>query len=265
MGIGLNSGPFMSGNVGSQRRLEYTAIGDMINAASRIEGMTKGTPYALYLAESTKEALSVPADDLVYIDEMPVRGRTHPIKLWSLTGEYVQKQDWESEVAKAAPPRPRRPPPAELRRSRFPPRTRGRGRSSRTRHDRRRARERRERGMRARHDVARRHDDPRGEIGCELLQRDRGVEAPAAFVWALPDLLAAGQDLDGASGDALPGEREPARTFERFEPAAFAASVSCCGVPCSASASAAPAGFGCACRASRALPSGARRAFPTGR
>ena len=103
MGIGLNSGPFMSGNVGSQRRLEYTAIGDTINTASRIEGMTKGTPYALYLADSTKEALIRPADDLVYIDEMPVRGRTHPIKLWSLTGDYVQKLDWESEVAHPAP------------------------------------------------------------------------------------------------------------------------------------------------------------------
>jgi adenylate cyclase len=103
MGIGLNSGDFMSGNVGSQRRLEYTAIGDTINTASRIEGMTKGTPYALYLADSTKEALTRPVDDLVYIDEMPVRGRTHPIKLWSLTSPYVLKQDWESEVAKPAP------------------------------------------------------------------------------------------------------------------------------------------------------------------
>jgi adenylate cyclase len=103
MGIGLNSGEFMSGNVGSQRRLEYTAIGDTINTASRIEGMTKGTPYALYLADSTKESLQRPVDDLVYIDEMPVRGRTHPIKLWSLSAEYVQKENWESEVAKAAP------------------------------------------------------------------------------------------------------------------------------------------------------------------
>jgi adenylate cyclase len=103
MGIGLNSGPFMSGNVGSQRRLEYTAIGDTINTASRIEGMTKGTPYALYLADSTREALQTPVDDLVYIDEMPVRGRTHPIKLWSLSADYVQKENWEAEVAKAEP------------------------------------------------------------------------------------------------------------------------------------------------------------------
>jgi adenylate cyclase len=109
MGIGLNSGQFMSGNVGSQRRLEYTAIGDTINTASRIEGMTKGTPYALYLADSTREALQRPVDDLVYIDEMPVRGRSHPIKLWSLTADYVQKTDWESE-GKSPPPAETTPP-----------------------------------------------------------------------------------------------------------------------------------------------------------
>ena len=48
MGIGLNSGPVMSGNVGSERRLEYTALGDTTNTAARLEGMTKGTPHQLY-------------------------------------------------------------------------------------------------------------------------------------------------------------------------------------------------------------------------
>ncbi len=47
MGIGLNSGPVMSGNVGSERRLEYTALGDTTNTAARLEGMTKGTPHQL--------------------------------------------------------------------------------------------------------------------------------------------------------------------------------------------------------------------------
>ena len=54
MGIGLNSGPVMSGNVGSERRLEYTALGDTTNTAARLEGMTKGTPYQLYVADSTR-------------------------------------------------------------------------------------------------------------------------------------------------------------------------------------------------------------------
>jgi adenylate cyclase len=84
MGIGLNTGPFMAGNVGSERRLEFTTIGDTTNTASRMEGMTKGTPHSLFLADSTKDALTRPADDLVFVDELPVRGREAPIKLWSI-------------------------------------------------------------------------------------------------------------------------------------------------------------------------------------
>ncbi len=102
MGVGLNSGEFMSGNVGSERRLEYTAIGDTINTASRIEGMTKGTPHALYFAGSTKESLIAPPDDLVYISEMAVRGRANAIQIWSLSSERILKTDWESEVAPKA-------------------------------------------------------------------------------------------------------------------------------------------------------------------
>ena len=77
MGIGLNSGPVMSGNVGSERRLEYTALGDTTNTAARLEGMTKGTPHQLYVADSTRaRADGSPADDLVEVGEFEVRGRT---------------------------------------------------------------------------------------------------------------------------------------------------------------------------------------------
>ena len=47
MGIGLHSGLVMAGNVGSDERLDYTAIGDTTNTASRLEGMTKQTEYML--------------------------------------------------------------------------------------------------------------------------------------------------------------------------------------------------------------------------
>jgi adenylate cyclase len=91
MGIGLNSGRVMSGNVGSERRVEYTAIGDTTNTAARLEGMTKGTPHQLFVADSTRSRLKDPPPDLVYVDEFEVRGRQARIKLWSLPdkGEAV--------------------------------------------------------------------------------------------------------------------------------------------------------------------------------
>jgi adenylate cyclase len=84
MGIGLSSGPLMSGTVGSSRRLEYTAIGDTTNTASRLEAMTKRVPYALLVSESTRRFLRQPPDDLVFVDEVEVRGRSSKIGLWTL-------------------------------------------------------------------------------------------------------------------------------------------------------------------------------------
>jgi adenylate cyclase len=85
MGIGLNSGHVMSGNVGSERRLEYTAIGDTTNTAARLEGMTKDTPHDLFVADSTRARLHRAPEDLVYVDELPIRGKQSTIRVWTLT------------------------------------------------------------------------------------------------------------------------------------------------------------------------------------
>jgi adenylate cyclase len=84
MGIGLNTGMVVSGNVGSERRLEYTAIGDTTNTASRLQGMTKGQSHLLFFADTTRERLQHEPEDIVFIDEFEVRGRQQPVKIWSI-------------------------------------------------------------------------------------------------------------------------------------------------------------------------------------
>jgi adenylate cyclase len=84
MGVGLMSGEVMSGNVGSERRLEYTAIGDTTNTAARLEGMTKGQPYMVFVSGTTVSAALDPPDDLVSVDRMEVRGRRERVDVWAL-------------------------------------------------------------------------------------------------------------------------------------------------------------------------------------
>jgi class 3 adenylate cyclase len=84
MGIGLNSGPFISGNVGHERRLEYTAIGDSCNTASRIQELTKGTRHMLLFSDATRACLSSDPDDLVDVGDTTIRGRQAGARLWSL-------------------------------------------------------------------------------------------------------------------------------------------------------------------------------------
>ncbi len=90
MGIGLNSGTVMSGQVGSKRRIEYTAIGDTTNTAARLEGMTKGSGHQLFIADSTRAALTRGEQGLELVGEREVRGRTHAITIWTLADEQPE-------------------------------------------------------------------------------------------------------------------------------------------------------------------------------
>lgn len=83
MGIGICSGPVMSGNVGSARRLEYTAVGDTTNTASRLEAMTKEAGVPVLISDATRAGLGA-AEDLVAVGSLNVRGRSEPLTAWTL-------------------------------------------------------------------------------------------------------------------------------------------------------------------------------------
>jgi adenylate cyclase len=85
IGIGVDSGVVMSGNVGCEFRLEYTVVGNTANTASRLEAMTKDYPHQVLISGHTRSMLlrSDPAD-LEYVGHTPIRGKTEEESLYTL-------------------------------------------------------------------------------------------------------------------------------------------------------------------------------------
>ncbi len=84
VGIGINSGPCSVGNMGSEYRMAYSALGDTVNLASRLESLTRAYGVNIITGEDT--AAGAPEMALLEIDRVQVKGRSRPLAIFTLLG-----------------------------------------------------------------------------------------------------------------------------------------------------------------------------------
>jgi adenylate cyclase len=85
VGIGINTGPCTVGNFGSSRRFDYSAIGDAVNVAARLEGETKAYGISILLGPET--AAQVTHFAILPIDRIRPRGRAEALEIFALVGD----------------------------------------------------------------------------------------------------------------------------------------------------------------------------------
>ena len=80
IGIGINTGPAAIGNMGSETRFDYTAIGDAVNVAARLESATKERRVDLLISETTE---SLCGYNLKELEPVTVKGKVFPLKIYT--------------------------------------------------------------------------------------------------------------------------------------------------------------------------------------
>ncbi|MCF8092808.1 MAG: adenylate/guanylate cyclase domain-containing protein [Desulfotignum sp.] len=96
-GVGLSSGPMVVGNLGSNRRFDYSVIGDNVNLAARLEGLSKVYGIEVIISEQTRNRLD---DSFVCreLDMVQVKGRQAPVRIFELLGRGASTADAHAYV-----------------------------------------------------------------------------------------------------------------------------------------------------------------------
>jgi adenylate cyclase len=82
-GIGIHTGTVLAGNIGGAERLSYALVGDPVNLASRIQGLTKDFRVDILISEATRKSI----DPAVTVEELPavrVKGRAEEVNVYKV-------------------------------------------------------------------------------------------------------------------------------------------------------------------------------------
>ena len=97
IGIGINSGEMVVGNMGSAMRFDYTVMGDMVNLGSRLESANKEYGTNIIISEFTYNHVK---DTICCreIDSVRVKGKTRPVRIFELLGEKKDEPDYQNLI-----------------------------------------------------------------------------------------------------------------------------------------------------------------------
>jgi class 3 adenylate cyclase len=91
IGIGLNAGRCLVGNLGSDQRFDYSVLGDAVNLASRLEGQTKSYAVPAIVSEAVRDG--APEFAFLELDLLAVKGRQEPVRIYALLGDATVAAD----------------------------------------------------------------------------------------------------------------------------------------------------------------------------